>query len=213
MASDEHTAQSEAKTATASPFIGRYNGNSFETAQGLEIRAGGRFLWGLSVGGLDLRAEGNWREDNGSLVLTSDPKPVRPEFRLSGLSQSPDSPLLTITLPDGRPYTWPTPVVECADGELGYGTIDQTGAYRPEKSCEEPVAITLRRDTYTQDRQTFVLADYGWKPGMTVMLRFEPNDIGVADLTGAILIKRDENFELQWGNDKQVFRKIAPASD
>ena len=179
----------------------------------MEIGVDGRFFWGLSVGGLDLRAEGLWREDNGGLVLTSDPKPVRPEFRWLGLSQSPDSPLLIITLPDGRPYTWPTPVVECADGDLGYGSMDKTGAYRPEQRCEGPVAITLRRDTYSQEVQTFVLADYGWKLGMTLMLRFEPNDIGVADLTGAKLIKRDGNFELQWLNDRQVFRKIAPTSD
>src|SRR5688572_8162035 len=57
----------------ASPFVGMYDGGRMEMAAGLELKADGRFRYGLSYGALDEGAEGSWTVEQDQVLLTSDP--------------------------------------------------------------------------------------------------------------------------------------------
>ncbi len=176
---------------TTSPFVGRYNGNSFETAMGMLVAPDGTFQWGLSVGGLDLRARGTWEQRGDVLFLTSDPKPVPPEIRfLSIADRSPDAEddkLVYVTRPDGEPFTYAEARIECANGarftEFVAGSNAYLEDYEPPE-CDRMSAITVEQSNYNVTSPRIDLQKAGWKPGKILRFEFEPNDIGVADFTG-----------------------------
>ena len=95
----------ETESTAQSEFVGRYDGSSFETAMGTEVRADGTWGWGLSVGALDMRAEGVWRQEGDFIYLTSDPKPVAAEFSFSGLETSENDPWIRVVWAgNGKPF-------------------------------------------------------------------------------------------------------------
>src|SRR6185369_15126081 len=59
--------------APAQKLVGVYDGHQMEMAVGLELKADGRFEYGLSYGALDEQAEGHWTVSGDKVVLTSDP--------------------------------------------------------------------------------------------------------------------------------------------
>src|SRR3954469_6839333 len=69
-----------ANTQPAS-LVGTYDGGQMEMAAGLELRADGRFNYGLSYGALDEEAAGRWTLNGDRVLLTSDPV-IAPRFVL-----------------------------------------------------------------------------------------------------------------------------------
>jgi len=186
---EEPAQEPEATNEADSPeFVGRYNGNSFETAMGMIIRADGTFVWGLSVGSLDLRAAGTWRQDGAFISLTSDPVPVAPEFGWSGYETVPNGPLIKIVwASSGEPFQYGSVKLTCRNGAEIYGQVYAEGWSPPAGECDEPVSVQLSQSTYNVTSETYDIADtFNPGEGGTVRFEFRRNDMGVADFTGVV---------------------------
>lgn len=192
--SEPQTASDAVSSAENSPFVGRYDGGSFETAMGMEIAPDGTFQWFLAVGSLNLRAEGTWEQKGEVLYLTSDPAPVPPEFRFLSVEDRPedaeDDKLVHVTRPDGRPFTYAEARIECANGERisefvagsNASKVRYDGYVPPE--CDRMIAVTVEQSNYNVLSPRINLREVGWKQGQVLRFEFAPNDIGVADFTG-----------------------------
>ena len=62
-----------AAPASRQSLVGTYDGHQMEIAAGLELKADGRFRYGLSYGALDEEAAGKWAMSGDQVLLTSDP--------------------------------------------------------------------------------------------------------------------------------------------
>ncbi|GAA4048429.1 hypothetical protein [Parerythrobacter jejuensis] len=205
--------ESPVATTQESPseFVGAYNGNSFETAMGMLVEADGTFRWGLSVGGLDMRASGTWEERDGTLLLTSTPTPVAPEFAWSGLEQTPDGPLVRIVrASDGEPFQYASATLECSDGKRVGDQVMNEGWSPDPGACPDPVAVRLRLSMYDIVSERYDLAALGWSPGMTARFEFRRNDLGVADFTGATGRLEDGMLKLEGARWPLEMRKMPP---
>lgn len=189
LASCTHTPPvTAADPAPMSQFIGRYSGNSFETAMGMQIDPNGTFQWSLSVGSLDMRAQGSWVQNAEQIMLTSDPKPVSPRFIWSDFeTTTPDGPMLRVVwASNGKPFQYANVTMACADESWVSGQV-QTDGWSPDPGeCEQPVSLRLREGIYKIRSETFDLTQLGWSKGKTMRFQFERNDLGVADFTGMI---------------------------
>jgi hypothetical protein len=196
-----------------SEFIGRYNGNSFETAMGMIIREDGTFAWGLSVGGLDLRAAGNWRQSGEFILFTSDPVPVPPEFRWSGNESTPEGGELVkvVRASNGEPFTYASVRLTCANGADFYGSIDAEGWSPPAGECDAPVSLQLEQSNYNVTSPVYDMADtFAVEPGQTIRFEFHANDIGVADFTGMSGVLEDGILRVNGGEWPLELRKLPP---
>ena len=206
--------QASAEDRAPPDFAGRYDGSSFETAMGIQLNEDGTWQWGLSVGALDMRAEGTWEiseDEQGYRVdFTSAPTPVFPEFRFLSLERLPDGPLVQVILPDGEPFQYADAILECEDAETVVSQIYAEG-WRPEPGeCDEPVALTVIQPSYNVQSERYVLEELDWEPGMTVFFEFKPNDLGVMDLTGMIGRLQDGILTVEGPLGLEEFRKIVP---
>ena len=207
---DEPIAQA---TATAdSAFVGRYDGSSFETAMGLDIRPDGTFGWGLSVGSLDMRAAGTWRQDGEKITFTSVPKPVPPELAWAGMEPNPDGPMLQVFWGEtGEPIQHSSTLTKCADGQTFLGRVGPQGSSPNPEQCPEPVSVRVLVPDYDVEWPIFDLAEQGWQPGMTIRFEFRPNDYNVLDFTGATATLEGETLTVAWPfGDSDTYRKLTP---
>src|SRR5579872_4447977 len=75
-------------SASAQKLVGVYDGHQMEMAVGIELKADGRFEYGLSYGAMDEQAAGRWTVTDGKVLLTSDPVKA-PRFTLIGQKPAP----------------------------------------------------------------------------------------------------------------------------
>lgn len=201
---------------SASPFVGRYDGSSFETYVAMVVLGDGTFEWVLSVGALDMRSKGKWVERDGVIHLTTLPKPVPAEFRLIGLvEQSGDGgvPVEVKAIgPNGKPFTDAETVVECANGARLFGFVAGSDAYyegyEPDE-CDAPAAVTVRVMVYDAQSPRYDLYKLGWQPGQALKVEFLPNDIGVLDLTGMHGTLEEGVLTFDGPLGRQTMRKLA----
>ena len=67
-------------TAEATPQVaGLYEIDQMEMAGGLELRADGRFRYAFDYGAVSEEAEGKWKLDGTTVILTTDPMPPKSE--------------------------------------------------------------------------------------------------------------------------------------
>ncbi len=212
--------------AQGSEFVGLYDGSSFESAMGMEVRADGTFDWGLSVGALDLRASGTWAQQREMIILTSNPRPVPPVFRFSGLEPARGGEFVRVVLAsNGEEFEFADIRLTCRNGKKFYGQVRSGGypstnaleyedelpdEYDPRKSCDAPVTAMLELSMYDVASEPFDLASLGWTPGQTARFEFERNDLGVADFTGMTGALQDGTLTLQGGEWQFELRKLAP---
>lgn len=204
-----HAEESDDPAETAE-FAGRYSGNSFETAMGMVIREDGTFEWRLSVGSLDMRAAGTWSEENGRIVLVSDPIPVPPEFGWSGMETTPDGPLLRIVWAgDGRPFQYASVTATCSNGNIVYGQVYEEGWSPDGEECDAVETVKLRESTYEVTSQTYDLTStFAPAEGETIRFEFHRNDLGVADFTGMSGALEDGVLKLSGGQWPLEMRKV-----
>lgn len=225
IANDE--AEPEAREAEhQSEFVGRYDGSSFETAMGMEIRADHTFGWGVSVGALDLHAKGTWMQDGPRVFFTSDPKPVEPVFRFSGIELAEGEPFVRVVWgKSGEEFQYASARITCRNGKNIYGQVHRDGypsslelEYEDDLSpdqnlreaCDVPETVTLTMSIYDIRSKQFDLADLGWKPGETARFEFHRNDMGVADFTGVSGYLEDGVLKLQGAKWPLEMRKLPP---
>ena len=94
-----------AALATApADLVGVYDGGQMEVAAGLELRADGRFRYGLSYGALDEQAEGSWTVEGDRLLLTTEPAVVPARFLIEDQKPTASGALeVGVVDPKGRP--------------------------------------------------------------------------------------------------------------
>lgn len=198
-----------------SQFIGRYNGSSFETAMGMVVREDGTFQWGLSVGGLDLRAKGTWTEEAGALILVSDPKPIKPQFTWGALVDAPDGPFLRIvSAGTDRLFRYADIRGLCANGEVFFGAVTK-GEWSPDEKCDAVKTIEFYLPSYQVLSTPFELvSDRAVRPGQTIRFDFHRNDLGLVNFDGMIGQIVNGELRLEGGSDGRLgaitLRKIVP---
>lgn len=160
--------------------------NAFEMYVGLLLREDGTYAFALSVGGLDQKSAGTWKQDGDTITLTTDPVPVPPVFAPAGpehtITDDPDSSsLLRVTWPNGRDIPGIYVLLGCADGSMVNGYTQYDG-WSPESPCADPQWITLDETMHNIGNKWFPIT------GNPERLHFilVPNDFGVLDLTGSI---------------------------
>lgn len=181
-----HTESSaEEQDAETSRFVGRYDGSEMELAMGMVIREDGTFAWGLTVGALDMRAEGTWEERSGVLYFANDRRPVSPEFAWVGSDKASGGPLIQIQWSTNEePFSYGSVRATCANGERIYEQVMREG-WTPPDTCDVVETVQLVESIYDVTSPVYTLSDFDLQEGDTIRFEFRPNDLGVADFTGA----------------------------
>lgn len=210
---DQSEAQEAPQTQEQSKFVGRYDGNSFETAMGMIVREDGTFGWGLSVGGLDLRANGTWQEINGAILFKSEPKPVAPEFVWREVETTPGGPFLRIEWADsGKPFSFADVRGLCTNGELIVTPV-MDGEWSPGDTCDKPEAIELYLRSYQVLSGPFELrGERKVGDGQTIVFDFHRNDLGVADFDGVMGWLENGELRVESSLGAMTLRKLPPPS-
>ena len=213
-AAQEASADTEQTAGEQSPYVGRYDGSSFETAMGMVVRPDGTFQWGISVGSLDLRAMGTWRENGDFIVFKSDPKPVSPEFISKGTQpRAQDGPFLRIVWAgSGRPFDYADVRGLCANGELIRSSVSQEG-WSPQETCDRPTTIQLFMDSYQVLSPVFELSGArAIASDETVTFEFHRNDLGLLDFDGVTARLENGRLRMESPVGAMTLRKVeAPA--
>lgn len=170
-----------AATIATTPIelVGIYDGGQMEIAAGLELRADGRFRYGLTYGALDEQAEGSWTVEGDQVLLTTEPAVIPPRFLLAEQKPTASGALAVgVVDPNGRPL----PNIDVA---IAYDEGDPDIL----QSREEPVAVPL--DAKRPPRSILLAVpvfDVASEPfpidpakGYGFTFRFEPNGLGTAD--------------------------------
>lgn len=213
-AAQEASADTEQTAGEQSPFVGRYDGSSFETAMGMVVRPDGTFRWGISVGSLDLRAMGTWHENGDFIVFKSDPKPVPAEFIWKGTQpRSENGPFLRIVWAgSGRPFDYADVRGLCANGELIRSSVSQEG-WSPQETCDRPTTIQLFMDSYQVLSPVFELSGArAIASDETVTFEFHRNDLGLLDFDGVTARLENGRLRMESPVGAMTLRKVeAPA--
>jgi len=194
------------------PSTSWYDGGGFEMAMGMEIHADGTFGWGISVGALDLRAIGTWRQEGDFILFTSDPKPVAPEFNWIGHESVPDGPLVRVTWStNGEEFQYASARLTCSNGSEIYGQILAEGWSPPEGECDTPKTIQLFQEIHKVESQVYDLEEtFKVGPDETIRFEFQPNDMGVADFSGVSGTLKGNVMTLQGARWPMELRKLPP---
>lgn len=194
----------------ASPFVGSWNGSSFETAMFLRLSEDRTFEWALTVGGLDMTAQGNWQAEGDTVTFASDPVPVPTTIALIGVNDNPGGPMLRVFHENGKPVEHSSTLTRCADGQTFLGRVGPEGSSPNPEQCPDPVSVRVMIPGIEADWPVFDLAENGWQPGKTIRFEFKPGDYGVMDFTGmAARLEGDVlTFTEQSGGD--TYRRMKP---
>lgn len=185
------TAAAPADPAHPAALVGEYDGHQMEMAAGLELKADGRFRYGLSYGALDEEAEGNWVADHGSVVLTSD-HVTPPRFMLLEQKAGPAKELrIAIDVPHGMNPQYFDAVVIFADGHAVQEQLSEEEKVIPLTNGAEPTRAMIVLPIFDL-RGDWVSIDPS--KGNRLRFGFEPNDLGKVDFHGAML--RNEGGDL-----------------
>jgi hypothetical protein len=150
-----------------------------EAAGGLELRPDGWFSYGFSYGALDEQAEGKWRLEGGRVLLTTDPAPRPPEWRLAEASAG-DPALFRLKLetPDGKPIAniEVTAIMEQGADEKTQTTQDWLEA--PLSSQHVPKAIRFHIPVFDVESPVFPI---DIKAAHSFRFVLDAKDLGVRD--------------------------------
>ena len=198
------TSAAEAAPAPAC-LAGDYSGNATEIAAGLELRADGRFSYGLSYGALDEQAEGRWEANEAAVILIGDPV-TPPKFSLASEGPGPKNAFrVQLDVPQGMERQYFDLLLIPAEGE------PIQSQFR-----EEPLEIELgARDRIVQAQLRLGVADLVSEPialdgrnGREARFRFEPNDLGKAQFDRTPLPRDGANLLLERHDRLLRFRPI-----
>jgi hypothetical protein len=195
---------------SSAQLVGTYDGHQMEMAVGLELRADGRFDYGLSYGALDESASGTWRVDEGRVLLTSDP--VTPP-RFAFLDQQPVSDgktYLTLDLPDG----WSRQVFDAeiglADGRFVGGQLSDDADTIPLGPGDRPVSLRLGMAVYQLRSDAFRLDGTA---ASRIHVRFDANDLGKVAFAKTPLRIDNGNLLLDRYGRSIVFRRVSTSTE
>ncbi|HSI17828.1 MAG TPA: hypothetical protein VK980_08670 [Sphingomonas sp.] len=184
-------AAAPADPAHPAALVGEYDGHQMEMAAGLELKADGRFQYGLSYGALDEEAEGSWAADHGSVVLTSD-HVTPPRFTLVEQKAGPAKELrIAIDVPHGMNPQYFDAVVAFADGHVVQEQLSEDEKVIPLANGAVPTRVMIVLSIFDLHGD-WVAVDPA--KGNRLRFGFEANDLGKVDFHGAAL--RNEGGDL-----------------
>ena len=161
---------------------GRYRAQEGpDVAAELLLRPDGSFAYALAAGALDEASQGTWRDANGTIVLTTEPRPVPPHFETATTEPGADTPFLSVTWPNGRGIAGIDFRLACADGTT-VESYTQYDGWNPDGApCATPQWIELQEPIHAIQSPRYPI------PAGVTALHFVliPNDLGHVDLTGA----------------------------
>jgi hypothetical protein len=196
--------------ASSSPLVGTYDGHQMEMAVGLELRADGRFDYGLSYGALDESATGTWRVDGNTVLLTSDPV-TPPKF--TQLEQRPASDgktHLVLDLPKGWTKQYFDAEIGLADGRFVGGQLSDDSDAISLAPGDRPVSLRLALGVYELRSDAFRLDGTA---ASTIHVRFEPNDLGKVAFEKTPLRIDKGNLLLDRYGRSIVFRRVSAGTE
>lgn len=168
----------------AAALAGTYDGHQMELAAGLELRADGRFDYGLAYGALDETGQGRWVVADGRVLLTSDPV-TPPRILLAARGPAPAGTLrVTLATPPGISPQYFDAVVTTAHGATAGGQLSDDGLALGVDPADPPVSIRLVLPMVELQGDVVPLDPAG---GYALAFRFEPHDLGKVDFRGTAL--------------------------
>ncbi|MFD1612798.1 hypothetical protein ACFSCW_13400 [Sphingomonas tabacisoli] len=188
----------------ASPLVGSYDGHQMEVAAGLDLNADGTFQYGLSYGALDEQAKGRWMERDGKVLLTTEPAPKRPTFTVVSDTPSSDGKLIVaLDKPEALGgVTLTVRVTFKGSDKPMFLEVGEDGTV-PLPRGLTPVAVVPDLPIYDVPLDPYPLKDVG----RTLIFRFEPNDLGVADFRDEPLIIDNGQLVMRRYDRTLTFRK------
>lgn len=185
------TAAAPADPAHPAALVGEYDGHQMEMAAGLELKADGRFQYGLSYGALDEEAEGSWMADHGSVVLTSD-HVTPPRFTLVEQRAGPPNELrIAIDVPHGMNPQYFDAVIIFADGHAAQEQLSEEEKVIPLANGAVPIRAMIVLSLFDLHGD-WVAIDPA--RGNRLRFGFAANDLGKVDFRDATL--RSEGGDL-----------------
>lgn len=196
--------------ANSSQLVGTYDGHQMEMAVGLELRADGRFDYGLSYGALDESASGTWRVDGNVVLLMSDPV-TPPKFTL--LEQRPASDgktHLVLDLPKGWTRQYFDAEIRLADGRVVGGQLSDDSDAFPLTPGDRPVSVRLALGVYDLHSDPFRLDGTA---ASRIHVRFEPHDLGKVAFAKTPLRIDNGNLLLERYGRSIVFKRVNTSTE
>ena len=192
--------------ADPSQLVGQYDGGQMEVAAGLELSADGRFRYVLSYGALDEEASGIWHADGAEVVLDSDPVKA-PRFSLLSQTKA-DGYVLHVDLqvPGGMDPQYFRVALQLADGTVIGGQLSEEGLSLPLEAGQQPSRLQIMLPLF-EIASDPVAVDV--TKGLRFGFRFEPNDLGRAELKGAKLTVDKGQLILARHGLELHFRRLA----
>jgi hypothetical protein len=172
--------------ASAQKLVGVYDGHQMEMAVGIELKADGRFDYGLSYGAMDEQAAGRWTVSDGKVLLTSDPVKA-PRFTFVGQKPATAGNFeIALDVPKGMSAQYFDGMFVTAKGHGDQEQLRDDGprswvidkADPPVKAMVALQMFGLHSDPVTIDPAK----------GYSLQFRFEPNDLGKVDFKATALI-------------------------
>ena len=188
-------APAAAAGSTAASLIGVYDGGQMEIAAGLELKANGRFQYGLSYGALDEEATGKWQASGDRVLLTSDPV-TPPRYTVVSQQAGPAS-VLRIIIDFKDPYDQQqfSALITKSDGAVEDVQLGIDGLSWPFAADAAPTSVRLLLDVFQIVSEPLPLAA---SSGFLIHYNFEPNDFGkvafnatpLAVINGELVLER-----------------------
>lgn len=168
-----------ASAQAAAEQAGLYEAEAMEIAAAIDLRADGRFRYGLSYGALDEEGEGVWTVENGTLYLTSEPRVKPPRFAVERDDPAPAG-TLSVKLSDpemmgGYPLT--LIVTIAGEDRPRYIDAEEDGSVQLESGAVV-TSVVPDMPVYEIPYQPHALTP---ETGHSLVFRLEPNDFGKAD--------------------------------
>jgi hypothetical protein len=196
-----------ATVLAASPLAGVYDGSRPEMAAGLRLNGDGSFEYLMSYGALDERAKGRWSERDDKVLLTTQPTPKPPAFTIVSDTASPDGKLhVALDNPDALGgFSLTVRLIYPNNPKPVFVETDEDGTV-PLPPGPPPSAVVPDLPVYDTP-----LAPYALKgAARSLVFRFAPNDLGVADFRDEPLTVEGKELILRRYDEAVRFRKSAP---
>ena len=168
--------------ATASP-AGEYVLSQMELVAGIRLNEDGTFLYGLTVGALDERAQGRWKASGNRIKLTSEPRPVAPTITPAKVEAAPGKPFaIRVLAPNGHDVPGVDLRIEFDSGEPLDSYLAGGPWTLPDGERRMPRFVTFSWTSYRLQSGRLPLDA---KAGSVANFTLTPNDFGVIDLSDA----------------------------
>lgn len=167
--------------AAASP-AGEYVLSQMELAAAIRLNEDGTFLYGLTVGSLDERAQGRWAATGNRIKLMSEPRPVAPTITPAKIEAAPGRPFaIRVLWPNGHDVPGVDLRIEFDSGEPLESYLAGGPWSLPDEERRVPRFVTFSMASYRLQSGRLPLDA---RAGTVATFTLTPNDFGVIDLSG-----------------------------